>query len=73
MSTPGASCVFCGADPAGDTEPVCARCAGERAENSYVFAPPRFGLDTCHGTNPARNCTDPSHAEGLPINHWSLR
>jgi hypothetical protein len=67
------SCVFCGADRAGDAEPICTGCAVERAENGYVFAPPGFGLDTCHGTNPARNCTDPSHAAGLPLNRWSLR
>ncbi len=66
-------CVFCGADPGGDTEPVCPRCAIERAENSYVFAPPGFGLDTCHGTNPAHECTHPSHAAGLPINCWTRR
>ena len=67
------SCAFCGADPAGDAEPICASCADERAENSYVFAPPGFGLDTCHGTNPAHGCTDPSHADGLPINRWRPR
>ena len=67
------SCVFCGAQPVGVTGPVCPGCAVERAEHSYVFAPPGFGLDTCHGTNPAHECTDPSHADGLPINCWSLR
>jgi hypothetical protein len=67
------SCVFCGAERAGDTEPVCPDHATERAENGYVFAPPRFGLDTCHGTNPACRCTDPSHADGLPVNCWSHR
>jgi hypothetical protein len=67
------SCVFCGADPARDTEPVCSRCAVERAENGYVFAPPGFGLDTCHGTNPARQCTHTSHTAGLPINRWRVR
>ncbi len=64
-------CVFCGADPAGDAGRVCPRCARERAENGYVFAPPWFGLDTCHGTNPAHGCSHPSHAAGLPINCWS--
>jgi hypothetical protein len=52
---------------------VSLACARERVENGYVFAPPGFGLDTCHGTNPARGCTHPSHADGLPINCWSLR
>jgi hypothetical protein len=73
LSSADRSCVFCGDHPGRAAKPVCPACARERVENGYVFAPPGFGLDTCHGTNPARECTHPSHADGLPINCWSLR